>query len=313
MKGIVSFGRGGLRQKPSTVFCFRRSAAFTLVELLVTLTIVAVLLGMILPALSSAREMGRRATCLNNMRQLSLGMTMFADENNGQFPPYVYELTAVPGSSYPAFTVNFKSGWAMTDTGPIVNPAILLCPSDKNPAIINTTDAQGKTIQIKSSYGYNFEMLAAGVGIQHLDLERTALLFDGNPDAVLGDPWAGNSGNTAPPSASAAPTATLNNGNGKKLQCTPDAANKTWICHAPPGNPAQTHCAYVGITASGPQGHSNHAGDYCGPCNGWACDIARFNSQLVDRRHFSRANILFADGHGEFLPELPADSLTAWR
>ena len=59
---------------------------FTLVELLVVLAIIGILLSMMLPAVQSARESGRRVQCLNNVRQLTLAACQY-ESQNGKFPP----------------------------------------------------------------------------------------------------------------------------------------------------------------------------------------------------------------------------------
>lgn len=57
--------------------------AFTLIELLVVIAIIAVLMAILMPSLNRAREQGRRAVCLSNVKQLALAWTMYADENDG--------------------------------------------------------------------------------------------------------------------------------------------------------------------------------------------------------------------------------------
>jgi len=66
---------------------FQFKHAFTLIELLVVIAIIAILAAMLLPALSQGKESARRISCVNNMRQLSLSLTMYADDNEAEFPP----------------------------------------------------------------------------------------------------------------------------------------------------------------------------------------------------------------------------------
>jgi len=63
-----------------------RRKGFTLIELLVVIAIIALLMAILIPTLNRAREQGKRAACLHNLKQLTLAWIMYADDNGGELP-----------------------------------------------------------------------------------------------------------------------------------------------------------------------------------------------------------------------------------
>jgi prepilin-type N-terminal cleavage/methylation domain-containing protein len=80
----------------------KKRLGFTLVELLVVISIIGILIGLLLPAVQAAREAARRAQCLNNQRQFGIALQQY-DSQNGAFPGYMQPF---PGTANAAATTS---------------------------------------------------------------------------------------------------------------------------------------------------------------------------------------------------------------
>ncbi|MGZ8898610.1 MAG: type II secretion system protein [Limisphaerales bacterium] len=125
---------------------FRTSRGFTLIELLVVIAIIAILAGMLLPALAKAKQKGQGIMCMNNTKQLYLAWRLYVDDFNGKIPPAFSDTFGrVWAEGIQNWDGNNRANWEITNSlsaGVIWNYAgknkkIYKCPADIYPTVQN--------------------------------------------------------------------------------------------------------------------------------------------------------------------------------
>ncbi len=112
-----------------------RQHAFTLVELLVVIAIIALLLGILLPAISKAKELAKGAVCASNMRQIGLANNTYAHDHDGKYCPY--GVTGTHSAQWTKLLAEYIDRDLEGDIGSDFNTAksggkVFKCPSDHN-------------------------------------------------------------------------------------------------------------------------------------------------------------------------------------
>ena len=103
--------------------------AFTLVELLVVIAVIAILAALLLPALSSAKQKAWTTACNSNLRQIGLGLKMFADDNN-EFYPMSGSVIPWGTNDIPAPTGSGQRGWMEQIFPFTLNTNVYHCPGN---------------------------------------------------------------------------------------------------------------------------------------------------------------------------------------
>ncbi len=156
----------------------RSRDGFTLIELLVVISIIALLIGILLPALGAARETARTASCLSNIRQIGIAYYAYSTDNNQVSLPHVDNFNA---SAAALRTSNNHIHWParLARDSYLAGGQSFTCPSmgGTQPILDATTDTDTNlrsSAWARTDYGYNFAYLGTSLG------PRGRYFFSGN-------------------------------------------------------------------------------------------------------------------------------------
>ncbi|OGV49057.1 MAG: hypothetical protein A2017_02800 [Lentisphaerae bacterium GWF2_44_16] len=162
-----------------------KKRSFTLIELMVVVSIIVILISVLMPALSKAKGAAQKIQCANRIKQLGTQTLMYSDDFNGSVIAYG-KVFNVPISAIKVYWHNYIQYYYFNDTKlyTLKNPSLnFICPADSSPHLYQGT---------VTSYGFNFYIMSGTnsdrVNMRYSELihpSRTYMISDSNYDARL--------------------------------------------------------------------------------------------------------------------------------
>jgi prepilin-type N-terminal cleavage/methylation domain-containing protein len=159
-----------------------RMRAFTLVELLVVIGIIAVLISLLLPALQSARDSANTVACMSNSRQIGLAMQMYVNDSRGWLPPVQSSVFGMVNGAYP-FTHQYLQAMYHRE-----DPRPWICPVDHLKLIGNDPSNPGYRGPYARVYSGTLDAYYSYAINVSLPRKRTAV-YPGVLSATAGNPF----------------------------------------------------------------------------------------------------------------------------
>ena len=148
----------------------RPAARFTLIELLVVIAIIAILASMLLPAITQARDKGRSAVCMNNLKQIGLAFFLYAEDNGDVIPP-----RSVP-SPFGGGTEYAKGSWRRMIILPILQDMQLFsCPSNSDSSVVSRDCLSPTSYSLNSGSSADGHMLIRGAAGPSWNFHRSGV------------------------------------------------------------------------------------------------------------------------------------------
>ena len=171
-----------------------RRGGFSLLDVLVSLAVILVLLGLMLPSLTHVREIARRVVCSSNERQIGLAINMFADGNDGRIPPSVFLDPARAGRTQHEMTTLYlhtRMGYPLPNDWDglghlagrdyLTTPGIFYCPSHTGDRTLNRYASAWQNVGtgiIKGNYHYRGQDASGRNILSDIHPGSTALVAD---------------------------------------------------------------------------------------------------------------------------------------